>query len=46
MLLSHFFGFSRNRLARGVTDRRAEERFEAYHPVTISLDCWTAHGHR
>jgi hypothetical protein len=35
MLLSHFFGFSRKRPAQRPTDRRTEERYEAYHPVTI-----------
>jgi hypothetical protein len=37
MSLSRFFGFSRRRSIPSTTDRRAEERYEAYHPVTVSL---------
>jgi PilZ domain len=39
MLLSAFFGLSRKRSARVVSyppERRSEERYEAYHPVSIS----------
>jgi hypothetical protein len=37
MLLSRFLGFSRKRSTRSRTDRRAEERYEAYHAVKVSL---------
>ena len=37
MLLSAFFGISRKRSVRNATDRRADERYEAYHPVRLSL---------
>lgn len=39
MLLSAFFGLSRKRSVRVVSDppeRRTEERYEAYHPVSIT----------
>jgi hypothetical protein len=40
MVLSALFGFSRKRSARDqadAPDRRGEERYEAYHPVSVSL---------
>ena len=37
MRLSAFLGLPRKRPAPGATDRRADERYEAYHPVTVSL---------
>jgi PilZ domain len=45
MLLSAFFGISRKRPGRSVADprdRRAEDRYEAYHPVKVSIGPYSA----
>ena len=47
MLLSAFFGFPRKRRtgsAPDLRDRRADERYEAYHPVNVSIGPYSAVG--
>jgi hypothetical protein len=45
MRFPEFFGFPRKRQAGKVTglpDRRADERYEAYHPVNVSIGPYSA----